>query len=554
MSRKHLKRYRDAIHGPIQKRTYKPQDSIEQNTNSNYVRGQTQPDHSLYNVLRAISGREQPFHYPGYNYCGPGTDWSHLEHPPEPINALDKACKQHDEDPEFKMWRWNQADARLYRFCNQNLNNPIFGRAAYIIKNVFALKRKLQFADHSTSKRYKHMIKRSYTQLSQLSDKLHGTDMRYRRRNYRKVRGKTKTYTKRQPSNSGRYGKKRRRKIYRGKRKFSRKSHSLSTRSSKRLNQKIASVMNPPITYERQDGGSIQHNSTDGLWTKMLHDPLMIGKTNQTVWVNYCPWANQNICTMINDLGIMKPTGFTATGLATTSLTTTGYGNKFWVLNTFVKYRLTNYGSLKTYVKVHYFRSKGVNNYTPIQFIDTAGYETNSDLYPNQTTATGGGDYTYGTKSANNDYAIINKLTDIREIKPIKAYWKHVGSKFFTIMPNETKVITFKKPCFLWDPAIYNTYQWKDKDPYMLFEYSLDLTAEAADTNQRSVADYASTRIVYETYFKVKLAKKTDKQEKHYQVIYTRPRSADSDSNWGVTAGVIGVPVQTGGADQKADT
>ena len=36
-------------------------------------------------------------HYPGFNYCGPGTDvWRRIANKVQPMDELDAACKVHD--------------------------------------------------------------------------------------------------------------------------------------------------------------------------------------------------------------------------------------------------------------------------------------------------------------------------------------------------------------------------------------------------------------------------------------------------------------------------
>jgi len=39
----------------------------------------------------------QEKHYPGFNYCGPGTNvWRRMKNNVQPMDALDAACKVHD--------------------------------------------------------------------------------------------------------------------------------------------------------------------------------------------------------------------------------------------------------------------------------------------------------------------------------------------------------------------------------------------------------------------------------------------------------------------------
>ena len=75
-----------------------------------------------------------PLHIPGYNYCGPGTK----DFTKDPINELDKACKEHDESynqPHYRndgtraspYFYYTPGDEVLYQKAKRlrGINNPL---------------------------------------------------------------------------------------------------------------------------------------------------------------------------------------------------------------------------------------------------------------------------------------------------------------------------------------------------------------------------------------------------------------------------------------------
>ncbi len=72
-------------------------------------------------------------HYPGYNYCGPGTNvWKRIRNKVQPVDALDRLCYLHDLDTEPRgpyrsrgdREKLRASDRRLIAGCRRLQKNP----------------------------------------------------------------------------------------------------------------------------------------------------------------------------------------------------------------------------------------------------------------------------------------------------------------------------------------------------------------------------------------------------------------------------------------------
>lgn len=63
-------------------------------------------------------------HYPGFNYCGPGTNvWRRLKNKVQPMDALDAACKTHDLATEPRGPYTSQGKGPELRAADRKLRN-----------------------------------------------------------------------------------------------------------------------------------------------------------------------------------------------------------------------------------------------------------------------------------------------------------------------------------------------------------------------------------------------------------------------------------------------
>jgi len=63
-------------------------------------------------------------HYPGFNYCGPGTNvWRRRSMNVEPMDALDAACLQHDVVTEPRGPHLGKGNPRKLRAADRELRN-----------------------------------------------------------------------------------------------------------------------------------------------------------------------------------------------------------------------------------------------------------------------------------------------------------------------------------------------------------------------------------------------------------------------------------------------
>lgn len=66
----------------------------------------------------------QEIHYPGFNYCGPGTDvWRRLKNNVRPMDALDAACYEHDMVTEPRGPYTSKGSGPLLRASDRKLRD-----------------------------------------------------------------------------------------------------------------------------------------------------------------------------------------------------------------------------------------------------------------------------------------------------------------------------------------------------------------------------------------------------------------------------------------------
>ena len=85
-------------------------------------------------------------HYPGMNYCGPGTNvWKRLRNKVQPVDALDRLCYLHDLDTEPRgpyrsrgdREKLRASDRRLIAGCRKLLRtNPNDPRLHLVISTI----------------------------------------------------------------------------------------------------------------------------------------------------------------------------------------------------------------------------------------------------------------------------------------------------------------------------------------------------------------------------------------------------------------------------------
>lgn len=96
--------------------------------------------------VKWVPPRKGEIHLPGYNYCGPGTDYfRRIRNGVKPVNALDAACVVHDKYTEIRgpqlaktpkeLWA---ADKRLARSASSILRRTVDPRYQRDCKAVIA--------------------------------------------------------------------------------------------------------------------------------------------------------------------------------------------------------------------------------------------------------------------------------------------------------------------------------------------------------------------------------------------------------------------------------
>lgn len=66
----------------------------------------------------------QEIHYPGFNYCGPGTDvWRRMKNKVKPMDDLDAACYEHDIVTEPRGPYTSKGSGPKLRAADRNLRD-----------------------------------------------------------------------------------------------------------------------------------------------------------------------------------------------------------------------------------------------------------------------------------------------------------------------------------------------------------------------------------------------------------------------------------------------
>lgn len=118
----------------------------------NYFRKNTRPSVSRRRGSRYVPPMDRKErHYPGMNYCGPGTNvWKRIRMGVKPVDELDALCFQHDLDTEprgpyksrGKRALLRASDKRLIAGCKRLLKkNPTDGRLIAVITAMEAMLR-----------------------------------------------------------------------------------------------------------------------------------------------------------------------------------------------------------------------------------------------------------------------------------------------------------------------------------------------------------------------------------------------------------------------------
>lgn len=340
----------------------------------------------------------------------------------------------------------------------------------------------------------------------------------------------------------------------RTKRRSNRTRRSFKRRRSYSKNNKfstrIARILNPPITFEGHKRNTVELLSTETIGYSLLFDPSA--------------YVNDRTVNQHTSHGFFAGSTRIASAISLATgdtVVTTSYGNKYWVINPKLEVRLTNYTSGQLFFKVYYLRAIRATN-TCISSINDDTLETSS-IYPNTNVNTGGGSATFGVSYGSPDAigrfemaAIINKMTSLRECKSLCHAWTIVKTKRFSIQPNDNKSVSLKAKTFIYDPILYRdgstNFEYKPGDMKILIRVDSTITGSTVEYTPRTapISDFISygpVKVPYESYATALIAKKTTTQMRRYQVSNF---IASATSFVNTSPGIVGEPIQTGGAVQ----
>lgn len=503
-----------------------------------------------------------PLHYPGYNYCGPGTKNFRRK----PKNNIDRACRRHDKGyTSFNdYFKYNMADAILLRELKKYRHeDPV---AADVMISIFeskkiandVYKKATGYVTHGNNKRKQHeeaqfrlpfkqkKIRRPNNPVDDQEDT--PTDSNSAARDENTDRPGNRKMPGKSYRNKGRKRIRKNSRRYRVARKF--KSRY---RKSNGFSQRLARALNPPITYE-----SFQRDAALA---------LVPTTRNYSLIVDPAFYANANNADTYEGHGFFAGLSSKVAAIAAATgdaLLAADYGKQYWILNPKMDIRMTNYTSGKLFFKVFYLKCKRFTSDCAVLLNDNV-IEANAALYPQTDPNLGGGNVTYGTTAGplrtgeRDSMFAINKMTSLKECKPFIRCWKIVAVKRFALDPNNNHSITLRQKSQMFDSFGYYTngtlFQYKPGDMKVLIRIDSTITGTTdavlpTPTNHTWIS-YGPINVPFESYVTARIAKKTTTQMRRYQVANFLRSGESTTSMITESPGVIGMPVQQGGTDQN---
>lgn len=489
-----------------------------------------------------------PLHYPGYNYCGPGTkDFSK-----KPRNRLDRSCRRHDKGygPFSDYFFWGKADDQIYEDLEKYKDDD--PRAAAIMRALFRIKKSINqvtLGQVTGSKRYGGTID-DFFRASKLRRPLKSND--HPTNNIRNS-GIGDSERKRPEDEAGRMpralGKRRtyrtRRRRYK-RRNANRYKRRRNYKTTTNFNRKIAKILNPAITYENQKVCAVRATANATKGYSVLFDPQIYAGTLASV---------AGFTHGFHRLTTIAAAISLATG---DTVNLDDHGKQYWVMNQMDKYRFTNMTSGVLFFRIHYMKCIAATN-SLIGLIDNNAVEGDADLYPNTDITGGGGNISYGeplgTPTLNR--WLLPRTVGIDEIKTLKHAWKRVNTLSFKLQPNENRSVNLSRFDFVFDPANYifgsTTFEYIPGTKKILVQVMSTITGSSTTAPLTEAGwdymSYGPINVPFEYYSSARIAKRTTNQQKRYMFSYTNP--AANVTPLTNTPAVIGEPVQTGGAAQN---
>lgn len=489
-----------------------------------------------------------PLHYPGYNYCGPGTKNFNRK----PKNRLDAACRKHDKAYKDKSYylKWNKADEDLLKELDMyKQDDPI---AAEIMSTLFNIKKSARGVTGTVTGKKRTQGKiTDWAKAGKLrkpnSFKPNELEADHRG-NFAASQEQTTGDREREIKMPKRYGKRprssksrNRKRQSHGHRKSRRRNHSDSG-----LNRKIARVLNPAITYEFQWPDCARLTAVSANKYSLVFDPTW-RVTNHTTGT----FADAGFGRLSAACSGIKDT----VGLA--SYDNTKYGEQYWVMKNYEKFRVTNMTSGTLFFKAYWVKARDFCD-NCVTLIQNTTLEKTAALYPNQDPLSGGEENTFGQYigSNNTQRMAVNKMTSLKEIKSFIKSWQIVKMKTFKLEPNQNHSLILKRRDFIVDPVFWYTnsaiHAYKPGDMKLLIRVDSTITGSTRATAPTTGADfmaYGGINVPYEFYTYARIARKTTAQERRFQYM---DMTADDGVTHSMTdtPSIIGEPVQTAGAEQ----
>lgn len=453
--------------------------------------------------------KRKGWHIPGYNYCGPGT-WYPKGKRPKPINAIDEACKRHDDDPEFDYSLYNNADARLIDDVERNWKEDPF--AAGVISSIFRTKR--------------YVTKRKQPSTDDLPSNVISHDStRGLKSNSRPLATTTKDMQR------GRYlGGRKRRVSYKRIRttKPSTKPRTYSRKGKSSFAKKVARVFNPARTYELDGGFSVNYNN-DRL-KSMFIDPAVYPVSTRTSSVDKCSMTQSNMKDVYQKLGLgaVSNTQFP--------------GQKFWMLSNKQYFKMTNFSNSTMFLTIYWCKAKQPIETPASPLGDLQAAYLNNLVQLGTTPGS-----LVGTLGAVGNNIMVDRNMSLKDFPNFNWHWQIVSQKDIKLEPNDQHSVCVRQKPRLWSADRYNFSELMPGDVRLLIRLKTELTvptlAGVSENDNNKGFSFTDQTIAF--FFKtfVRIAPQQSLQRVNYIDHF-----GGTDLNYSALGQVVGDAVNDSGA------
>lgn len=464
------------------------------------------------------------FHYPGYNYCGPGTVIEGKEGP-EPINEIDSACRDHDNDPNFSYIYFNSADEQLIREVEKH--RRVDSLASDTISSMFRAKKLIAPRKVITESKGEDLPSNVISTNANRRTKASSLGSMYKR--------------KRNP--------------------YSRRRLGPKAKRHRRASRKIYSSKKNRGSKARRGGASAQFKKhviaalqADQMYINTTGVTYQLAAAEKSFWIDphYHVYATR---ASTADRGLAGNQRLLAIATTLFGAAPSNVGDKYLLRSGLETFRISNFSNTKMSMKIYYITCKDHTATIPITHFDDgafpAGIYTGDNTTSMMSNIAAAGHFAGANTSAKN-------VSIYRDVPDLLKYWKITAVKKLLLMPMNHITVLVQQPkmrLLKQDPVVNEEFERGVKR--IIIRIDTELTADGTVT---SVAHdgvnakgygFAQQSLVIHQSQKVHMAiQPSNKIEYHIDNVGP---GAGADSNVGTDPRVVGLPTDDDGAGAQAD-